>query len=77
MPKPTGEREIAFEPSVIVQDQQIGFAMGDVDDCLLVARRASGAVEVLNVPRVLLQPGELGCLPDTALRPADQLRSPH
>lgn len=77
MPQPTGDREVAFDPSVLIRDNQIGFAMGDVDDCLLVARRASGEVEVLHVPRVLLQPGELGCRADTALRPVDQLRAPH
>ncbi|UNK71232.1 hypothetical protein [Microbacterium sp. H1-D42] len=77
MPEPTGDREVAFDPSAVVSEQQIGFAMGDVDDCLLVTRRASGEVEVLSVPRVLLQPGELGCRAETALLPADRLRSPH
>ena len=77
MPQPTGEREVAFDPSVAIGDQQIGFAMGDADDCLLAVRRPSGEVEVLNVPRVLLQPGELGCRVDTALRPVEQLRAPH
>ena len=77
MPRPTGDREVAFEPSVLIREDQIGFAMGDVDDCLLVARRTSGDVEVLHVPRVLLQPGELGCRAETALLPVDQLRSPH
>ena len=77
MPQPTGDREVAFAPAIALGDQQIGFAMGDADDCLLAVRRASGKVEVLNVPRVLLQPGELGCRPETALRPVDQLRAPH
>ncbi|QAY59532.1 hypothetical protein ET475_05730 [Microbacterium protaetiae] len=77
MPQPTGDREVAFEPSVTIGDQQIGFAMGDADECLLAVRRASGDVEVLNIPRVLLQPGELGCRAETALRPVDQLRAPH
>lgn len=77
MPRPTGDREVAFDPSVLVRENEIGFAMGDADDCLLVARRDDGKVEVLQVPRVLLQPGELGCRADTALLPVDQLRSPH
>lgn len=77
MPKPTGDREVAFEPSVVIRDQEIGVAMGDVDDCLLVVRRTDGAIEVLQVPRVLLQPGELGCRADTALLLPDRLRSPH
>lgn len=77
MPQPTGDREVAFEPSTVIADGQIGFAMGDVDDCLLVVRRATGDVEVLHVPRVLLQPGELGCRAETALLAPEQLRSPH
>ena len=76
MPQPTGDREVAFEPRVVVAGGDIGFAMGDADDCLLVTRSAEG-VEVLYVPSILLQPGELGCNPETALRPGDQLRSPH
>ncbi|WP_308492282.1 hypothetical protein [Microbacterium terrisoli] len=77
MPQPTGDREVAFDPSVAIADQQIGFAMGNADHCLLAVRRPTGEVEVLHVPRVLLQPGELGCSADTALRPVDQLRAPH
>lgn len=76
MPTPTGEREVAFEPRVIVIDSEIGFAMGDADECLLVKRGADG-VQILHVPDVLLQPGELGCAPDTALRPLEQLQPPH
>ncbi|QIG40422.1 hypothetical protein G5T42_13840 [Microbacterium sp. 4R-513] len=76
MPQPTGEREVAFEPHAVVAGGDIGFAMGDADDCLLVRRGVDG-VQVLSVPRVLLQPGELGCSPDTALRPLEQLQSPH
>lgn len=77
MPQPTGEREVAYEPSVLVRDQEIGVAVGGPDDCVLVARRADGTVEVVDVPRVLLQPGELGCTAETALTPADRLRPPH
>jgi hypothetical protein len=76
MPQPTGEREVAFEPQAAVVADEIGFAMGDADDCLLV-KRSSDGVEVLYVPEILLQRGELGCDPDTALRPGGQLRSPH
>ncbi|MGC5172524.1 hypothetical protein ACLQ2Q_17955 [Microbacterium sp. DT81.1] len=76
MPQPSGDREVAFEPRATVAGGDIGFAMGDGDDCLLVKRGADG-VQVLHVPRILLQPGELGCSPDTALRPLEQLQSPH
>ena len=76
MPQPTGEREVAFDPEVTVVDGDIGFAMGDGDDCLLVKRDVDG-VQVLQVPKILLQPGELGCAAGTALQPGDQLRSPH
>ena len=76
MPQLTGERAAPFEPRAVAGDGKVGFAMGDADDCLLVKRDSAG-VQVLQVPAVLLQPGELGCDPDTALREADQLRSPH
>lgn len=76
MPLPSGDREVAFEPAVAEIDDDIGFAMGDADDCLLVRRDADG-VQVLHVPRILLQPGELGCSPTTALLPLEQLRPPH
>lgn len=76
MPQPTGEREVAFDPEATVVDGDIGFAMGDGDDCLLVKRDVDG-VQVLQVPKILLQPGELGCAAGTALQPGDQLRSPH
>ncbi len=76
MPQPTGDREVAFDAHAVVAGGDIGFAMGDADDCLLVRRSAEG-VEVLYVPSILLQPGELGCDPETALLPDDLLRSPH
>src|SRR5690606_32261814 len=38
MPHPQGEREAPFEPMALVVDGNIGFAMGDADDCLLVKR---------------------------------------
>ncbi|WP_157156905.1 hypothetical protein [Diaminobutyricimonas sp. LJ205] len=76
MPQPTGDREVPFEPAATVDGGDIGFAMGDAGDCLLVKRTSTG-VNVLYVPRILLQPGELGCQAKTALLPADQLRPPH
>lgn len=76
MTQPTGEREVASEPRALVTEGQIGFAMGDAADCLLVKRTAEG-VAVLQVPTIILQPGELGCSPETALRPEAQLRPPH
>ncbi|ACZ30769.1 hypothetical protein Xcel_1746 [Xylanimonas cellulosilytica DSM 15894] len=77
MPQPTGEREVPFEPLASAPgDGRIGIAMGDEDGCLLVLRNDIG-VHVLHVPQILLQPGELGCRPKTALLRADQLRSPH
>ncbi|MFC0705294.1 hypothetical protein [Cellulomonas uda] len=41
---------------------------------MLVARGRDGVVRDVHVPRVYLQPGELGCYADTAF--AD-LRPPH
>lgn len=76
MPAPTGERETAFPANLAIVQGEIGFAMGDADDCLLVKRSAEG-VTVLHVPQVLLQPGELGCSTSTALAPEEDLRSPH
>ena len=76
MPQPTGDREFAFDAHAVVTGADIGFAMGVPDDCLLV-KRSAGVVEVLNVPSILLEPGELGCRPETALLPDDLLRSPH
>jgi hypothetical protein len=76
MPVPTGERETAFPADLAIVDDEIGFAMGDADDCLLVKRDDEG-VTVLHVPKILLQPGELGCNTSTALAPEDNLRSPH
>lgn len=76
MPQPTGDREVAFDAHAVVTGADIGFAMGDADDCLLV-KRSAAVVEVLYVPSILLHPGELGCNAETALLPADLLRSPH
>ena len=76
MPRPTGPYDVAYEPAAVVVGGEIGFAIGSGDDCLLVKRTAAG-VEVLHAPSVLLQPGELGCRPETALLPPEQLQSPH
>ncbi len=62
MPQPTGDREVAFDAHAVVTGADIGFAMGDADDCLLV-KRTAGVVEVLYVPSILLEPGELGLPP--------------
>lgn len=76
MPAPTGEYDVAYEPAAVVVDREIGFAMGQGHDCLLVKRTAAG-VEVVHAPAILLEPGELGCSPGTALLPPEQLQSPH
>ena len=73
---PAGEFTVVAEPAVLVDGARVGVAMGSADDCVLMSR-VNGVVEQLSVPQVLLQPGELGCAPSTALAPADQLRSPH
>jgi hypothetical protein len=73
---PTGEFEVLADVGVQVEGADVGVAMGDTDSCVLFLR-SDGVVEQLHVPRVLLQPGEYGCRPSTALVDADQLRSPH
>ena len=70
---PKGWRRLHRKLCVV--DGDIGFAMGDGDDCLLVKRDVDG-VQVLQVPKILLQPGELGCAAGTALQPGDQLGQP-
>lgn len=77
MPQPTGPYDVAFEPAAVVVDGEIGFAMGDAHDCLLVKRTAPDGVVVVHAPSIVLEPGELGCRPQTALLPAEDLRSPH
>ena len=57
-----------------IQDGSVAVATGDGDDRVLVARGRDGVVRDVHVPRVYLQPGELGCYADTAF--AD-LRPPH
>ncbi|KRE30436.1 hypothetical protein ASG80_16915 [Agromyces sp. Soil535] len=76
MPQPTGPYQVAYVPAAIVVDGDIGFAIGQGGDCLLVKRTDAG-VEVVHAPSILLEPGELGCRPDTALRPPEDLQAPH
>ncbi len=64
------------EVQVVRDGDRIGLAMSGVDDCLLV-RADDRGVESLHPPRVLLQPGELGCRADTALLPDESFRAPH
>jgi hypothetical protein len=77
---PTGALEIAAEPRVIVEDgsvgDRVGVALGSAADCVLV-KSENGTVEDLYPAPIRLQPGELGCTPETALIDPDQLRSPH
>ncbi|TBN57204.1 hypothetical protein EYE40_07215 [Glaciihabitans arcticus] len=71
---PEGEFSTAAPPSVEIKDGEVGVAMGDENDCVLL-RLADGVVEQLYAAPVLLQPGELGCQGSTALYP--DLSSPH
>ena len=77
---PTGEFETAAPPRVVIEEDsagdRIGVAFGTADDCVLV-KSENGTVEDVYPPPVKLQPGELGCTPETALADSDQLRSPH
>jgi hypothetical protein len=73
---PTGEFEQTAPPWVLIDGENIGVSMGGAYDCVLVAR-VNGVVMDLHPPSVVLQPGELGCRPETALADSDQLRSPH
>lgn len=73
---PTGEYERAAPPRVVVDGGDIGVAMGGADDCVLVSR-VDGVVADLHPPRVLLQEGEYGCRPETALVDPAQLQPPH
>jgi hypothetical protein len=77
---PAGEFEVAAPPRVIVvagnDGDRVGVAFGSADDCVLV-KSENGAVEDVYPAPISLQPGELGCTPETALADPDQLRSPH
>jgi hypothetical protein len=43
----------------------------------VLVKSENGAVEDVYPAPISLQPGELGCTPETALADPDQLRSPH
>lgn len=73
---PEAEFTVTAPPHAVVQGSSIGVAMGAADDCVLVSW-IDGVSADVSVPRVLLQPGELGCQATTAIASPDQLRSPH
>ena len=77
MPPTTGPNDVVYEPAAVVVDGEIGFAMGQASDCLLVKRTTADGVVVVHAPSILLEPGELGCRPQTALLPPENLQSPH
>ncbi|WP_139177785.1 hypothetical protein [Ruania alba] len=56
-----------------IEGRAVAVATGD-DDCVLMARYATGEVDAVYVPSVYLERGELGCRASTAF--AD-LRPPH
>ncbi|WP_440709043.1 hypothetical protein [Herbiconiux sp. YIM B11900] len=75
--QPEDEFERAAPPRVLIDDaERIGVAMGDADDCVLVKSENGRVLDVRPAP-VLLQPGELGCSPSTALADPESLRPPH
>ncbi len=62
---------------VATHDGVIGIAVGDGDGtCIAGSVGPDGAVEVWTVPRVLAQPGEVGCSAEAAARGLGQ-RDPH
>lgn len=73
---PSGPRETAGEPTAAVRGDDVGVALGYAEDCVLLKREGGVVTRVYAAP-VRLQPGELGCTAETALLPADSLRSPH
>ncbi|TFB71283.1 hypothetical protein E3O06_13075 [Cryobacterium glaciale] len=74
---PVGEFQQVAPPTVIVDKANVGVAMGYTpDDCVLVSRIDGVVSRVMPAP-ILLEPGELGCHPGTALQDPAQLRSPH
>lgn len=74
---PGGEYEVLAPPTVIVADGNVGVAMGyKPHDCVLVAR-VDDVVSRIRPPSILLEPGELGCRPETALMDAAELAPPH
>ncbi|GAB2449620.1 outer membrane murein-binding lipoprotein Lpp [Conyzicola lurida] len=73
---PSSALQSLAEPFVADVDGRIGVAMQDSSDCVLVSL-VDGAVADVYPPAVLLQPGELGCSPTTAVADPEQLQSPH
>ncbi|MDJ0339215.1 hypothetical protein [Cryobacterium sp. PH31-O1] len=74
---PVGEFQQVAPPTVIVDKGNVGVAMGSTpDDCVLVSRIDGIVSRVMPAP-ILLERGELGCQPGTALQDPAQLRSPH
>lgn len=74
---PTGEYEELAPPAVIVVSDRIGVAMGATPgDCVLVAR-VDGVVSRVRPASIRLEPGELGCRPETALMDPAELGPPH
>ena len=73
---PTSALQSLAEPQVAEVDGRIGVSMQDAGDCVLVSL-VDGAVADVYPPAVLLQPGELGCSPTTAVADPEQLQSPH
>jgi hypothetical protein len=73
-PAPASGVSAAFpEPGLVVQTLLLDGVLGAAvsagkNGCVLGRRLADGQVEVWVVPRVLAQPGELGCSPETAAR---------
>ncbi len=62
---------------VATHEGVVGVAIGDGDDtCIAASVGPDGAVDVWVVPRVLAQPGEVGCSADAAARGLGQ-RHPH
>jgi hypothetical protein len=73
---PASALQSLAEPQVAEVDGRIGVSMQDASDCVLVSL-VDGAVADVYPPAVLLQPGELGCSPTTAVADPELLRSPH
>lgn len=74
---PSGEFEELTPPSVVVVDGKVGVAMGNTaHNCVLVALVGGVVSRVMPAP-VRLEPGELGCRPETALMDPKYLGSPH
>lgn len=63
-------------PRVVVNGNDVGVAIGDENECVLVAR-VGGVTEQKAIAPVKLQPGELGCAPESALASDEARSSPH